>query len=149
MPVVLRPYQQAALDAIASRFAAGVYRQLLSAATGSGKTEIAASLIDDKINEGQNCLFLAHRDRLVTQAAQRIEGYVGVGKVGLVNADRKDWWKPCVVATVQSAGIEKQLLRAPKFDNVIIDECHRSNSPSYRKVVDSLLRDGGLLLGVT
>lgn len=45
--------------------------------------------------------------------------------------------------------MEKQLLRAPKFNNIIIDECHRSNSPGYRKVVDSLLRDDGLLLGVT
>jgi superfamily II DNA or RNA helicase len=149
MAVVLRSYQQAARRAITSRFAAGIYRQLLSAATGSGKTEIAASLIDDKINAGENCLFLAHRDRLVTQAAERISGYIGFGKVGLVNADRKDWWNPCVVATVQSACVEKQLLRAPKFNNIIIDECHRSNSQSYRKVVDSLLRSGGLLLGVT
>lgn len=145
----LRDYQEAALHAIRERFAAGVYRPLLSAATGSGKTEMFSFMIKERIEENQNCLVLAHRDRLVTQAAERIKGIVGWGKVGLVNGDTKDWWHPCVVATIQSAGVEKQLLRAPQFQNIIIDECHRANSPQYRKVIEALLAPGGMLLGVT
>ena len=145
----LRDYQEKAIDAIDARYRAGVTRQLLSAATGAGKTEIFAYLIKEKIAAGENCLVLAHRDRLVTQAAGRIEGIVGFGKVSMVNADRKNWWSPCVVATVQSAAIEKQLTRAPRFQNIIVDECHRSNADSYKRVIDALLAPGGLLLGVT
>lgn len=148
-PKVLRDYQEAAKQAIHERYAAGISRQLLSAATGSGKTEIAAFLIKDKIEDGDNCLFLAHRERLVTQAADRIKGIVGWGHVGVVNADSKDWWRKCVVATVQSAAGEKQLNRAPRFKTIIVDEAHRSNSNSYHKVIDKLLAPGGHLLGIT
>lgn len=145
----LRDYQSAALAAVREAYAAGVTRQLLSAATGAGKTEMFSFLIKDRIAEKQNCLVLAHRDRLVTQAAARIQGIAGWGNVGIVNGGEKDWWKPCVVATVQSAAVEKQLERAPKFDTVIVDECHRSHAPQYKKVLDRLLKPGGLLLGVT
>lgn len=145
----LRDYQAAALAASADRYAAGVTKQLLSAATGAGKTEIFSFMIKEKIGQGKNCLVLAHRDRLVTQAAARIEGIAGWGQVGLVNGDKKEWWTPCVVATVQSAAVEKQLDRAPKFDTIIIDECHRARAPQYAKVIQSLLKPGGLLLGVT
>lgn len=145
----LRDYQAAALAASADRYTAGVTKQLLSAATGAGKTEIFSFLIKEKIGQGKNCLVLAHRDRLVTQAAARIEGIAGRGQVGLVNGDKKDWWTPCVVATVQSAAVEKQLDRAPKFDTIIVDECHRARAPQYAKVIESLLKPGGMLLGVT
>lgn len=145
----LRDYQAAALAAVREAYAAGIHRQLLSAATGAGKTEMFSFLIKDEIEAGRNCLVLAHRDRLVTQAAARIEGIAGQGNVGVVNGAQKNWWTPCVVATVQSAAVEKQLDRAPKFDAVIVDECHRSNSPTYKKVIDRLLKPGGLLLGVT
>lgn len=145
----LRDYQEAALTAIDERFRAGITRQLLSGATGCGKTEIFTALIKAKIAAGETSLVLAHRDRLVTQAAERIRRHVGFGQVGLVNAERKDWWSPCVVATVQSAAGDKQLRRAPQFQNIIVDECHRSGAGSYRKVIDHLLAPGGLLLGVT
>lgn len=145
----LRDYQQAALQAIHARYDAGVRRQLLSAATGAGKTEIFSFLIQEQIAVGRNCLVLAHRDRLVTQAAARIEGIVGAGKVGIVNGERKDWWHQAVVATVQSAAGERQLKRAPKFSTVIIDECHRAGARSYAKVIEALLAPDGLLLGVT
>lgn len=145
----LRDYQEAALNKINERFEAGVTRQLFSAATGAGKTECFAFLIKQRIAEGGNALILAHRDRLTSQAADRVRGIVGWGHVGLVNGDRKEWYKPIVSATVQSAASEKQLERAPKFSTIIIDEAHRANSPSYRKVIDKLLAPGGLLLGVT
>lgn len=147
--VTLRPYQSEALAAIDEAYRAGVRRQLLSGATGCGKTEIFTALIESKIAAGENSLVLAHRDRLVTQAAERIRRHVGFGLVSLVNADRKDWWSPCVVATIQSAASEKQLQRAPQFQNIIVDECHRSNAGSYKKVIERLLAPGGLLLGVT
>lgn len=147
--VTLRPYQSEALAAIDDAYRAGVRRQLLSGATGCGKTEIFTALIESKIAAGENSLVLAHRDRLVTQAAERIRRHVGFGQVSLVNADRKDWWSPCVVATIQSAASEKQLQRAPQFQNIIVDECHRSNAGSYKKVIEQLLAPGGLLLGVT
>lgn len=145
----LRDYQEKALQAVNDRFAAGIRKQLLSAATGSGKTEMFAFLIKQKLENRESSLVLAHRERLVIQAADRIKGIVGPMKVGIVNGAKKDWWSPCVVATVQSASTDKQLSRAPKFQNIIIDEAHRSNSGSYLKVVEKLLSPGGLLLGVT
>lgn len=147
--VTLRPYQSEALAAIDDAYRAGVRRQLLSGATGCGKTEIFTALIESKIAAGENSLVLAHRDRLVTQAAERIRRHVGFGQVSLVNADGKDWWSPCVVATIQSAATEKQMRRAPQFQNIIVDECHRSNAGSYKKVIEQMLAPGGLLLGVT
>lgn len=145
----LRDYQQNALDKINERYAAGICRQLLSAATGAGKTEIFSFLIKDKLKAGENALVLAHRDRLTLQAASRIEGIVGENAVGLVNGSSKHWWMPCVSATVQTAAQARQLNRAPKFKTIIIDEAHRAGAKSYAKVVDELLEPGGLLLGVT
>ena len=44
---MLRPYQQQAIKAIREQYAAGVNRQLLVAATGTGKTEIFAHLPEE------------------------------------------------------------------------------------------------------
>ena len=44
---MLRPYQQQAIKAIREQYAAGVNRQLLVDATGTGKTEIFAHLPEE------------------------------------------------------------------------------------------------------
>ncbi|HEX5081186.1 MAG TPA: DEAD/DEAH box helicase family protein, partial [Blastocatellia bacterium] len=96
--IELRDYQQAGIDAIFEALGRGVRKQLLAAATGAGKTVLFAYLVNQYLSRGTRALVLAHRDRLIRQAADKIGKFVSWPQIGIVMADQNRLHAPCVIA---------------------------------------------------
>ena len=149
-----RYYQDAAIRAVFEKIAAdharGVTpRVLLSLATGSGKTFIAANLLRRIADAGQlkRALFLCDRDELRTQALNELKNYFGEAAKP-VERD-KDGNNAARHATVQIAtyqtlgvdmeGADESFLTEhyppDHFSHIIIDECHRSAWGKWSKVL--------------
>lgn len=158
--ITLRGYQREAIDRTQAAEARGVRAQLGVAATGSGKTTVFTWLAKER---GGRTLILAHRDELVTQAADRVREIWPEAEIGIVKADRNDIDAHVIVGSVQTLSKDKRLAQLTEetsllfgqpdpFDLVIVDEAHHSAADTYRKIIDRLgagQPDGPLLLGVT
>lgn len=145
----LRDYQQAGIDAIFEALGRGVRRQLLAAATGAGKTVLFAYLVNQYLSRGARALVLAHRDRLIRQAADKIGKFVPWSQIGIVMADQNRLHAPCVIASVQTLARQRRLSPMAQFDLVIVDECHRSAAKTYQRILAHVCDSETLLLGVT
>ena len=137
MILKLRPYQEECLLAIHAAFRKEMTRQLVHLPTASGKTVIFAHLIREK-----NCrtLVLAHTNELIDQAKEKIQMICPDLEVGLVNAFKKEFDKPVIVSTIQSARQPENLkqLQSQNFELLIYDEAHRSATESAQFVLESL-----------
>lgn len=158
--LVLRDYQEDALDRTAAAEARGARSQLGVAATGLGKTIIFSALA---ARRGGRTLVLVHRDELVRQAVTKMrEVWPGVD-VGVVKASEDEVDAHVVVASVQTLSRQNRLDRLTKaglsllrpvepFGLVVVDEAHHTAADSYKRILGALnagTTDGPLLLGVT
>lgn len=144
--MILRDYQQEGIEAIFAAYARGVRSMLLAAATGAGKTVVFASLVSRRPGRS---LVLAHRDRLIQQAAAKLGAVMPWSDLGVVMADQNRVHARCVVASVQTLARQRRLAVMPKFDTVIVDECHRSAAKTYQRILKHVCHEETLLLGVT
>lgn len=131
----LRQYQQDAVAAIREELA-DKRSTLAVLATGTGKTQIASELIRGW--QGR-CMFVAHREELIQQAARRIEQFTGsVPDIerGELRANRSG--SKNVVASVQSISRANRLERfdPDEFSLIVVDEVHHATANSYRRVLD-------------
>ncbi len=153
----LRPYQVEAQQAIVDARKRGFRAQLVSLATGLGKSVVIATLPDLlELRPGDVTLVVAHRDELIQQLvekmkAQNPDAVVGVEKSGDVAAD------DCtiIVATVQTLTGARLARFVTKFGRrialFVIDEAHHAAAPTYRAIVDKILlkRPDAMVLGFT
>ncbi|MCW5808187.1 MAG: DUF3427 domain-containing protein [Deltaproteobacteria bacterium] len=154
--VALRPFpfQVEILDRLAAeRTLHGRRRNLLVAATGTGKTVIAA------LDYARQCeatgvpprlLFLAHRRELLDQARRTFRHVLQDGSFGELFAGGAEPQRfEHVFATIQSAASSGfvERLGATHFRHVIVDECHHVPASSYQAVVPALRPH--LLVGLT
>ena len=123
MATGLRPYQEAAVDAVRERWQ-DWDRELLVMATGTGKTVTARAIIEDRLQSGP-VLFIAHRDELLTQASDAFGG------AGIIKAGTEDI-RPVTVGSIQTLVNRNRY----GFNTVIVDEAHHCTSDSYRKVLE-------------
>lgn len=124
----LRSYQETALAELFEKLA---QRPILCAPTGSGKTVLAAAMIQRLLAEGRRGLFVAHRRELIFQAARRLADF-GI-KSGIILAGeyaRRDL--PMQVGSVQTLARRKH----PPADFLVIDEAHHSCGDSYQRLFD-------------
>jgi superfamily II DNA or RNA helicase len=135
--VILRPYQVRAVDA-AERELQVKRRALLVMATGGGKTIVFAALAERWRARGR-VLVLAHREELLTQAADKIAASTllstGIEQAGnRVRGALPD----VVIASVQTlAQPQRRASFAPDaFDLVVVDEAHHATASTYRAVLD-------------
>ena len=128
------------------------HRNLLVAATGTGKTVVAAldyRNLCEKFGRRPRLLFVAHQKRLLLQAQRTYREVLSDATFGelLVDGQRPGQWD-YVFASVQSLkpAILDQL--APDhFDVVVIDEFHHAEAKSYRRILDHFAPQE--LLGLT
>jgi superfamily II DNA or RNA helicase len=149
MSVVLRDYQQAAINAIRNEFKSGKRSTLLCLPTGAGKTVVFSEIARLVALKGNRTLVVAHRNELIQQAYDKITRIVDPAIVAIEKADShasKD--AMVVVASVQSLkGMRLESWPKDHFTVVVFDECHHATSSGYRAIMDHFAR--ARILGVT
>ncbi len=147
----LEPFQERLLEQVNLARRQGHHRNLLVAATGTGKTVMAA--IDyarlRKELPRDRLLFVAHREEILDQSMATFrhalrEPAFGEKWVGRSKPARFEH----VFASIQSlnaAGLDN--LEPDHFDIVIVDEFHHAAAPSYSKLLDHV--EPAELLGLT
>ena len=126
----LRPYQETAVSEILD---APERRICLVAATGSGKTVIAAEAIR---RSGMTALFFAHRREIIAQTQTHL-AELGI-TAGAIMSDRiMDLMRGVQVATVQTlyARFARGKRDFPPAGLVFVDEAHHGTAASYRAVL--------------
>lgn len=102
----LRPYQEAALQAILTAQARGVRRPLVVLPVGAGKTVVFAHLLRRRLGRA---LVLAHRDELLQQAVAKLRLVDPTVQIGMVKAEENAVNAPVVVASVQTLSRPQRL----------------------------------------
>ena len=126
---MLRDYQHAMLDGARNSLARHK-RILLVAPTGAGKTVLALEMIRGAVARGKRVLFLCHRRELVRQSSRAFWN-AGVPH-GMVMAGKGMSLTPANVGVINTVINRIDRMQAP--DLIIVDEAHRSVSPSYMDV---------------
>lgn len=135
----LRPYQQAAIDAINENLPK-TNKQVIVLPTGSGKTIVFCHLISQRKNLGKT-LILAHREELLTQAKEKLLDIDSTLDVQIEMAEQEaEPQADVIIASVPTIG-RKNSERIKKFDpnhfrTIIIDEAHHSSASTYKNVLE-------------
>lgn len=149
------PYQQEILDKLdAERKVRGYLRNLLVAATGTGKTVISAFDYKRFCNEnkGRSCrlLFVAHREEILKQSLSCFRGVLKDNNFGdlFVGSFRPEKIDHLFVSiqTFNSQALDR--ITTPDFyDFIIIDEFHHAAAPTYQRLLTYY--NPRILLGLT
>ncbi|MCI5161074.1 MAG: DEAD/DEAH box helicase [Candidatus Electrothrix sp. AX5] len=132
----LRPYQQEAVQALT-----GHSFGVLEAGTGSGKTVMALKMIAER---RQPTIILVHSRELLEQWLARIATFLNI-RAGQAGGGRYDP-RPVTVAIVNTARNRLADL-APRFGQLIVDECHRVPATLFTEVVSGF--DSFYMLGLS
>lgn len=118
------------------------HRNLVVAATGSGKTVLAAldfkRFIEDR--PSSRLLFVAHRKEILSQSRSTFAQVLRDSSFGelLVDGHLPKSWNH-VFASIQSLNESRLTGIAPShFDYVVIDEFHHASAPSYKRLLEWL-----------
>jgi superfamily II DNA or RNA helicase len=111
-----------AISAMRESFKTGIRRMVISGPTGSGKTHLAAGVVDSALSKGRKVAFVVPYLSLIDQT---VEGFYheGITEVGVIQADHHltDWSKPVQVCSIQTIGKRQAF---PDADVIVFDECH-------------------------
>ena len=131
-----RGAQIEALYALENSRAEGATKGLVQAATGVGKTYLAA--FDSEKYE--RVLFVAHREEILKQAAVSFRNVRKSNDYGFFYGKQKDTDKSVLFASVATLGREEYLkaeyFARNYFDYVVIDEFHHAVNEQYLRIVD-------------
>lgn len=149
-----KPYQAEILEQLdAERSIHGRHRNLIVAATGTGKTVIAAldyrRLVRDVHNRDLKLLFVAHRKEILQQSRRMYQEVLADATFGemLVDGQEPTRWRH-LFASIQSLSQRRLVGLDPKhFDVVVVDEFHHAEAASYRRLLDHV--DPFELVGLT
>ncbi|MGP4087970.1 DUF3427 domain-containing protein [Streptomyces sp. KR55] len=117
------------------------HRNLLVAATGTGKTVMAAldyKQLRRKHGRDLRLLFVAHRREILQQSMRTYQDVLVDPNFGeaLHSGEIPERWTH-VFASVQSLNAKAlDRLSPDHFDVIVIDEFHHGTSPTYRKILD-------------
>ncbi len=138
------PYQQDMLDALeVERVVHDRHRNLVVAATGTGKTVVAAldyRRLAEQSADRPSLLFVAHRREILEQSLRTYREVLNDANFGelYVGGTRPERWRH-VFASVQSLtsyGVDK--IEPDAYAVVVIDEFHHAEARTYRRLLDRL-----------
>jgi len=148
--MILRPYQNEAIDAIQNEWKKGNSKTLLVLPTGTGKTIVFSKIVEKEVEDGSKALIIAHTGELLDQASDKLKIASGLDSA-LEKAESTaiDANENVTVASIQTLSKENRLMAYPRdyFKTVVIDEVHHAMSDSYQRVLNYF--DGANMLGVT
>lgn len=148
-----RPFQLRILEALEAERQRGSFRNLVVAATGTGKTVISAldyKRFADEHGSKPTLLFVVHRKEILEQALGCFRAVLRDQNFGelLVDGQEPTEWRH-VFASIQSLNRKQPWVdHGPvHFRYVIVDEAHHGAASSYRPLFDHL--EPQILLGLT
>ncbi len=131
-----RGAQIEALCALENARNEGAIKALITAATGIGKTALAA--FDSR--QFKSILFVAHREEILKQAAATFKNIRRSDEYGFFDGREKCTDKPVVFASVATLGnsryLNDQYFKPDRFQYLIIDEIHHGVTDQYRRIVE-------------
>ena len=147
------PFQQEILDVLAAeRDVQNKYRHLVVAATGTGKTMIAAFdylRVCRELGQNPKLLFVAHREEILKQALGSFRAVLKDQNFGdlLVNGSEPEQ-TDYLFCSIQSYNSKKMWDYPPThFQYVVVDEFHHAAASSYLRLLNSI--NPLYLLGLT
>lgn len=147
------PYQERVIEALDAARLGGSMRNLVVAATGTGKTVMAAfdyARFRRKNPEGARLLFVVHRKEILQQARDCFRAVLRDFNFGdlLVDGQRPAQWD-AVFASVQTLNQQRpwEQFGDDYFHFLIVDEAHHGAAASYRPLFNHL--KPAILLGLT
>ena len=158
---LLKDFQEQAVEASVATFVRDPSSSaLVVLATGLGKTFVAGEVTRRIRNAGSRVLVLAHTVDLVNQLERAFWPFLSPEDATCVvtSSDRPRAWSDLslfsyVFATKDT--VDSALTRdvtLPRFDVVVVDECHHLGAEGYERVLDGLgvgAAGGPFLLGLT
>ena len=118
------------------------HRNLVVAATGTGKTVVAAldyrRLVRDTHGRDLTLLFVAHRKEILQQSRRMYQEVLTDATFGELLVDGKEpvKWRH-VFASIQSLSQSRLSgIEAHHFDVIVVDEFHHAEAASYRRLLD-------------
>ncbi len=144
-PISPRPAQQEALEALDNVLADDYSRAMVVLATGLGKTYLAAFFA----KKFKRVLFVAHREEILTQAAQSFEHVHPDRTSSFYNASEKKTDADFTFASIYTLGSQYHLDRFEKdaFDLIVVDEFHHAAAATYERLLTHF--EPKFLLGIT
>lgn len=147
------PHQREMLEELSvERYRHNRWRNLVVAATGTGKTLVAAfdyRRLSEELGRPLSLLFVAHRREILNQSVDAFRHVMRDGSFGekYVDGQRPDEWRH-VFASIQSlSALGIETVRPDEFDVVIVDEFHHAAAPTYDRLLRHL--QPRVLLGLT
>ena len=123
--MILRPYQQAAIDAVYQHLRVRDDNPCAVIPTAGGKTPIMATICQDAVVQWNGrVLILAHVKELLEQTADKLHTVCPEVDFGIYSAglNRRDTNNPVIVAGIQS--VYRRACELESFDLIMVDEAH-------------------------
>ncbi len=138
-----KPHQVRILDDLAAERRCGHLQNLVVAATGTGKTWIAAfdyARLRAEHAGGLRLLFVAHREEILQQSLQVFRDVTADPRFGELHVGgARATQGGSVFASIQSiAALDVTTLARDAYDMVIVDEFHHAAAKTYRDLLDHL-----------
>lgn len=141
------PIQEEALKNLKDLREKGIKKALVVSATGTGKTYLSA--FDVKEFSPRKFLFIVHRQNIAQKAMETFKRLLPNISSSLYSGSSKDSESDYIFATIQTISKEEHLTKFSKthFDYIVIDETHRADASTYKKIMDYF--EPKFLLGMT
>jgi superfamily II DNA or RNA helicase len=127
----LRDYQARAVEAIEQ-----ATKAIYVAPTGSGKTVVAAAVIERAVDRGERVLVLTHRREILRQTSHKIETDHGLIQAGLT-IDLSYQIQIASIQTLHARCMRSAKIPLPPADLIIIDEAHHVAARTWHAILEA------------
>ena len=132
--IILRPYQEQAIEGLREGFKAGHIRQVLSASTGAGKSVIMLEMVRSAVEKNSKIIFICERRNLIEQFSRHLDSE-GIDH-GIIMAGH--WrYRPRALVQVATAQTLERMSEWPEFSVAFVDELHASMRKSIVRMIES------------
>ena len=146
----LRAYQERSIEMLREALRSGSRKPILVLPTGAGKSVIFGKMIRTIAEKGKRILWLVHRRNLVYQMRDVLQQF-GLEPGIIMAGNDPDMDNQVQIGTIQTYRKRADLYEYDRyfmnFEVLLIDECHRSLSKTYREVID--IYNDSILIGCT
>jgi len=152
--IVLRDFQEVCIEECRDAIRRGYRSLIIVAPTGAGKTVIGASIIQSADDLQKQSMFMAHRRELIRQTANKLWDF-GVSHGVIMAGIPMSQWQGVQIASIDTLRArymnpkKKNQPELPKVAILMVDEAHRSMSPTYQKLIKHYQQQGAIIIGLT